>query len=434
MGKSSSKGKKTTKGAGAQPAEKMTRTTRYLKGTNPRQGYDGDETIRAPAAPGAEDQSFVPRLGFVATPKESFSIPELCRGIKARFDDALFFCDNSIFDTMTDERLWQAILGTGSGRIVITPEVEAELQPWLARHPDLLIAKAIQSRYQHVEFRKVGDEEEWFQASYGYYANLLGFRKRMVRARIIEFERINGRTPDENEIRQIKDGLHKDVGERGYMLAKKGAEAERTANFYTDEKLVVYAALTAVAKNRPVLILSKDEDVLEQFYEMFWLLDSHYRAMLLADYYHFDSSRMVTYAGRVKDLGWEDAFDGEEVTLLEAPDSLLKEILPANSTFTPVFCWVAGESLSQMIFGAEREMTRLLQVKAETRGLNTKRFGGRNCHVRVEPLPVPRKYAEYAVIAEDRRLTLPNSPIDLPILDINQSLFGRERFRHVVSS
>jgi hypothetical protein len=65
-------------------------------------------------------------------------------------------------------------------------------------------------------------------------------------------------------------------------LGKKGAEAAGSRNFFTDEMLVYTAVATGLRSGRPTYILTKDEDLQEQFYKLTWLLDTHYRSMLFA--------------------------------------------------------------------------------------------------------------------------------------------------------
>ena len=116
---------------------------------------------------------------------------------------------------------------------------------------------------------------------------------------------------------------------------------------------------------------------------------------------------------------------------MDARDTLLTGILPFDATFTLITCWVLGDTISQLVFGAEREMARLLEVKAATGGLNTVHFEKHNCHVLAIPLVVPRDLAGCAVIAEDRRSPVSASGMSVSVLDGNQSLNAVERFKHM---
>lgn len=412
-------------------AFKATRTTRYLMGTTSSQGFDGIRKEMIPPSPA--DHVFVPRLGFVMTPKEDYDIAELCNGISNHLNDALFFCDTSLFDDRTDDRLWLTLLQS-NGKIVLIPSVLHELEPWLSTHKDHIVAKAILNKDSCIEFGGLDASDAEQHANFAYYVNLLGIRKRVLRLRIIEFERINGRSPDENEITKMKEEIHQTYNSRGYLLANKGAKAEGAPNFYTDEALVFLAVLTGISTGRKVMILSKDEDIQEQFYKLLWLLDTHYRGMLLADLFSSDPSRFTSHPLPKSDPALEDAFTGENNFLIERSDELLEEMLPESFSFVGLYCWIVGEKLTQTTFGAEQEMARLLGIKAKTGGLNTDKLDGRNCHIWLAPLDVSRKLRACAAIVQDKRLELKSSTIAIPILDVNQAIFCGERFKHLVEN
>ncbi len=410
-------------------AFKATRTTRYLMGTASTHGFDG--IMREMIPPSPADHVFVPRLGFVTTPKEDYDIVELCNGISNHLNDALFFCDTSLFDERTDNRLWQTLLQS-NGKIVLIPSVLHELEPWLSTHKDHIVAKAILNNDSCIEFGGLDADDAEQQANFAYYVNLLGMRKRILRLRIMAFERINGRSLNENEITKIKDEIHQTYNPRGYLLANKGAKAEGAWNFYTDEALVFLAVLTGISTGRKIMILSKDEDIQEQFYKLLWLLDTHYRGMLLADLFSSNPSRFTSYPIPKGDLTIEEAFTGENNFLIERSDEILEEILPESFNFVSLYCWIVGEKLTQTIFGAEQEMTRLLDIKAKTKGLNTDKLDGRNCHIWLAPLDVTRKLRGCAAIVQDNRLELKSSTVEIPILDVNQAIYCGERFKHFV--
>ncbi len=50
----------------------------------------------------------------------------------------------------------------------------------------------------------------------------------------------------------------------------------------TDESLVFETVANGIRSGRPSLLLTRDRDLLEQFYKLCWLIDTHYRAMLIA--------------------------------------------------------------------------------------------------------------------------------------------------------
>lgn len=223
------------------------------------------------------------------------------------------------------------------------------------------------------------------------------------------------------------------------MLAKKGAETKNPDNLLTDETLVYLAMRHGIKTGREVVILSKDEDILEQFYKLQWLLDTHYRAMLLADGYAAEPSRFVTHPMPTSsDPRLKDVFVGDDDVLVKRPLWLIRgpgaSILPLHCRPVIVHCWIVGEKATSMAFCAEREMERLLLTKAATGGLNTYRFGERNLHLWLAPLDIPRHLREYAAVAKDRRAPSASGRIEMPLFDANQATYCGEQFMHAVAS
>jgi len=395
-------------------------------GRSPKQGFDGF-TMELPPAP-PPGMILLQRLQVLATPKRAYDISEICENIAANPERASFFCDTSLFDDRTDDRLWAALLNE-PGKLVIVPHVYEELKPWLGRRPEHPVAKAIAAGDVGVRLFCFSGLAEWEQVAAEYYINLLGTRKWLLHWGIEGFERQHGRTPDAGELRRIKANVQRGFGERGYLLAKKGFEASKTPTFLTDEELVYFALATAITSGKKVEILSKDEDVQEQFYKLQWLLDTQYRGMLLADLYVRESPRFNIRAMPMDVAAFKEHFQGENNVLIDRPTSLLTEVLPERYTFVPVVCHILGERQTLMVFGAEREMTALLRTKGVTGGLNTERLNGRNCHIWLAPLHVPEELRGYAAVAQDTRHQL-SSRTGVPRLDIQQTAFTSERFKH----
>ncbi|HUL84615.1 MAG TPA: hypothetical protein VLX89_03750, partial [Actinomycetota bacterium] len=69
-------------------------------------------------------------------------------------------------------------------------------------------------------------------------------------------------------------------------MAKKGLR-ERTS---ADEEVVVEAIRHSIVSGQPVIVLTKDADLQEQFYKAIWLLDTHYRGALMARRFSEDRS------------------------------------------------------------------------------------------------------------------------------------------------
>lgn len=183
------------------------------------------------------------------------------------------------------QRLWEVLLGR---RILIPPLVWMELQPWLETpfrnqfiRDQLVLAK--ERGHANVDFLQPLDETSELDLGIWYYVRLLGFRKMIfpyVEAKLRESLQ---RAPTSNEVdfrvRQL-------VQDRGWQLAVKGKDDSEKPNFLADESTVVRAVTMALATGRETTILTRDTDVIEQFYKFIYLLDTHYRSMLIASAYH----------------------------------------------------------------------------------------------------------------------------------------------------
>src|SRR5215212_3744128 len=222
---------------------KDTRTGHYLKGTSPRRGFDDFTTYTA--VPSPPDRGFVPRLTMTGTPKLPYDIGEFCEGVAGAPDDILFFCDTNLFHRNTDMRLWDALLNR-EGKVVIVPPVRRELDPWLASNERHTAAKAILDGEPTVSFSGIDPEDRRGKAAAEYYIELLGLRKKLVTYKIWEFEEEQGHPPDDIERHALMERLHQDLGPRGYLLAKKGAEVTNVDNLLTDEALVYLAMKTGI--------------------------------------------------------------------------------------------------------------------------------------------------------------------------------------------
>lgn len=328
-----------------------------------------------------------------------------------------FFCDTSLFDARADERIWEGLL-TGKGNLVIVPQVRLELEPWLAanaRHP---AARALVEEDPSFHLLSYMDLPDWKFGALAYYVNLLGFRKRLFEFKELQFQDAHGRLPSDVEMVRLREELHREVGPRGYILAKKGAGKPLGPTFFTDEYLVCTALMTAIIEGREVVVLTKDEDVQEQFYKLQWLLDTHYRGMLLADLYATDPLRFAMHPLPELVPNIEDAFHIASSVLIERSRQQLDDVLPTAWEPVPISCLILGHWLTYNWFVAESGMARLLRVKGETGGLNTDRLSSRNCHIWLAPLDMPKHLRTCAVVASDRRLKLPSEWAKIPLLDL----------------
>jgi len=127
-----------------------------------------------------------------------------------------------------------------------------------------------------------------------------------------------------------------------------------------------------------------------------------------------------------------EAFDRRDGVLLDRGPSRMNDVLPAKFTFVAVECWLLGQGMTRLTFGAETEMSRLLDVKGHTGGLVSADLNGRNLHPWLAPLPIPMALRNSAAIVRDRVQELSDGKTRIGLFDIWHSINTHERFAHAV--
>ena len=408
--------------------EPQTRTVRYISGRSPKAGFDGVTLV----SPGTlSDPTFVPRLSWRALPaKVDYDWPEFVASIEAAPAGTAFFCDTSLFDDRTDSRLWAALLQS-PGKLHLTPRVLLELDLWFASRRGHAVRVALETGANSVVQVEYDDWPETERGAYLHYVNLLGLRKGTMRLAEMRFERDTGRPAGANDAQALRGDLQKNLGERGYLFARKGAgpAGPRPTTHWTDEEVVYTAFAHALRTGAETFVLTKDEDLLDQFYRLVYLVDTHYRSMLIADAYVRDFASFRTHP--MPRYGpYAEAFTGTNNVLVERSENLPREVLPARFSFVAVHCLVLGERLSSMTFGAEREMHQVLEIKGGAGGRNSRALLPRNVHLSLPDFSWPEAYGNCFAIAEDRCLVLPSSGHDLPYVDCVQAVLTSEHYKH----
>lgn len=408
---------------------KLTRTATYMKATWPKSGFDGyiERPLKRSQATGAWvlEPSMISHGGGGPPDPE-----KIAKQIVDSNGNILFFLDNSFFDEETSLRIWDALFSLRDS-VVVIPEVSRELAPWLDRHSDHPAAKAITGKARAIKFLGTDRNCPVTAAVFDYYICLLGQRKRLFLLLDKQFENRNGRSPNADEKRDIRQQtLELGYGPRGHLFGKKGEADQGKDNLLTDEALVTAAVVAGVERERSTLILTKDEDIVDQHYKLLWLMDTQYRGMLLAERFaeqpdQFDSRPLET-----PDRGLAMAFESKDCTLIHTTPAMARELPPVIRA-VPLHCCVVGRTYHGHTFAAHKGLRELLTIKGKTGGLNTARLGGKNCHFWLGPLPVAREYRNCAVIARDLRAD--DQFGGLPILDLYQVMLSAERYLHVTS-
>jgi hypothetical protein len=375
---------------------------------------------RSPYPNPPPNREAIGRLTFQGpTPKLDWSPAELAEKIRVcALQDALILPDTNVFTRELDPLIWDAFR---TRCVLITSRVFKELQPWL-NSP--FQNKSIRNDVVAELKKKTGapegrlprengvidillaDEDAAYEAlGYQYYCKLLALRKLIGPLSLGALKKQLGREPTEQELSGF---VQRQFGPRGLLLAKKGLEGSHSENVLTDENLVVIAVLTAIMRGSEVFIVTRDADVLEQYFKLLCLMKEHYRAMLVAKQYAADAkSSPFVSVPTPADAQGNRQFTDESVLQLVTTDNGF-DPLPAKFQFVNVYCILMGGDTKTLKitwcnFCAETQIADMLRIKAATGGLSTDKFGGRNCTIRTETLE-PENYRVIVSIGNEPTL------------------------------
>jgi len=305
-----------------------------------------------------------------------------------------------------DDEVWDALL---EKQIILTSGVWQELQDWLRRpdrncymrdailanHPSIMV---LDHDLNRLSYRSTVPQ------AFMYYEWLLGHRKRYAWFIRDDHKAKHGCMPSESEFQKIAQSV---AGMPGYSLMKKAINRRGDFNLYNDEQLVVQAVFDGLINGTEPHILTRDLDVFDQFHRLLRLIDHQYLSMLFAEHYEKFPGGLRARPLPLMTPELRHYFIGNDNLLVEKPDDYLSMILPEEIISSPLYCILhAGHGqdmkYASLAYKAERDMERLLQIKATTGGLNTDRLSGKNCHVTGFPKGVdnPRRWV---IISNDCR-------------------------------
>jgi hypothetical protein len=337
-----------------------------------------------------------------------------------------YFLDTGIWDESIEPRIWAA-LSAIDRKVFVVPGVREELRSWVERHPNhpgsVAIKRAETTASSMVvlpPLEQGGDRH----TAYTYYVSLLHLRRRALDVARLEFVKREGRAPESGELVAIAQQA---FGQRGLLLTHKYGKSPSVDPNATDESLVYLAAEHALSKGSPTVILTKDQDVVEQFYKLWWFLDTHYRGMLMAKEYERDPLRYPHL--RLPDGPRQrEVFDPTNGFLLERGTERMQAVLPSRFSFVSVECWLIGKAMTRLTFGAEMRMHDVIKVKGATGGLVSDGLLGRNLHPWLAPLPLETRLRSCAAIVHDRSVNVRGTRANIGMLDIHHSMLSLERF------
>lgn len=370
--------------------------------------------------------TFMPRLTWKSHARVPIADALVPESIASAPADTAFFCDSSAITDKLDPAIFEALLAVPD-RLVLTPFVIAESREWLGRHLDHPLAAAMLKKEARVHTRQPPPVGATGRKAYDYYLWLLLMRRRALEVADQRFRREHGRDPDDSEREALRSEVERDLGPRGFLLANKGF-----SKIPTDEALVYLAVEYALATGCPTIVLSADADVEEQFFKLLWLIDTHYRGMLLANHYTADWAAFKPRRFPERFLSHPACpFEAQGSVLIERGDGDLMHVLPPRPTCVAISCWRVGTYFSSLTFMADREMRRVIEIKDRTGGLNTDRLGERNIHPWLGLLPLQPPDAFCAGIVRDKRIPLADTGVSIARYDIPLAVTNREGHRRL---
>lgn len=410
--------------------EAMKSKNRVINFFSSRRHVDGTEEVPPHLH---NDPTWVPRLGFKPT-DGTITLPNLASTIAGLPSSVAVFLDNNIWDLRLEHDVWPALLSTGA-TVYVIPSVRLELEAWRLKNSEFIGSQAV-ANGQNLILLDL-PEEGPNRVVFTYYVSLLRQRRNAFDFYSSRFEEIQGRAPSQTE---LVEGVQRLYGQRGLSLVRKGGEDAAKDKWFADEALVFSAAWHSLCTGEPTIILTLDQDVLDQFYKLWWFLDTHYRGMLLAEEYASDPTRYPRLA--LPDTAVvRNFFNLGESFLISRGSGRMREVLPKPSPPVVPECWLLNPNrgtLTRLSFCADREMIRLLQEKGATGGLVSSLLGGHNLHPylggtlleRVDPTIV----RDCVAIVEDSTTEVGDGLARLAYLDITYALFSNERFTRMVSA
>lgn len=315
----------------------------------------------------------------------------------------------------------------------MTPGVQRELKPWIAPRSNHFLSKLLDPTDSPAKLLDLHSWNDLEKCAYLHYMTLLHHRKCAMDFAEATVSAKLQRPLTAGDESAVRAWIQSNLGERGYLLAKKGREDVGPDNKInnTDEELVVVALMLALKTGRETFILTRDEDIFDQFYKMHYLLDGHYRSYLIANEYASNPAQFRKVPLPTTTLSREFFVDGTAEFAIRDKD-LPTKVLPATYMPVNIHCHFVGTLHTWMTFRAEREMLAVLLTKGFTNGLNTRRLGRRNCHLYYPNLG-PLTTAENGfILAEDRFVPIPESPQRIPVIELSQAMYPGENHQDVV--
>lgn len=396
------------------------RTVDYLTSSNP--GGDAYASYNGFTVPDGRAPNS--RLCFRVSSAAEFRYETLVDTIAhPNNEDIDWFFDTNMFLAPTDDSVWEALFARDN-RLALAAPIVAELEMWLEdprcnlRAQKKLIEARDVGKTPSVRLVMPPPSGSDLRVALEYYVRLLGTRKDSHKAAQAHIQSTQQELPTNQDISNFCKDTY---GVRGQLMARKGMQNTIPHHIFNDEAFVMLAIFSALTSNQETVIVTRDEDVFEQFYKALWFLDTHYRSMLMAEIYANDP--FAYPVRRIRDK--EHLAFADEVRLLKKPSSRLLEVLPSAWDPISLHClFIRSDTVSQLSFCAEANMRRVIGMKGQTRGKNTCNLENNNCHVYLGPLM--EKWGDFAAVGVDCTVTVADGLCELSMIDINLALMSME--------
>ena len=214
-------------------------------------------------------------------------------------------------------------------------------------------------------------------------------------------------------------------------MAEKGRRDAGKSNFQADESVVVASVISAITTGCETSVLTRDRDIIEQFYKLMYLVDTHYQGYQIGEAYRRQPLNFV-------EAPWpkgSEYFDNHFHTgrILWLPASSDERLLPEQYRFVMVHAYrfspsTQNDSLQTLAFCAEREMGQMIRAKGATRGKSTDGFGLSNIHRCINPYD-QETFGSFAAVTVDRGVEISN--IFIPWVDIEIVMSRKEQIRRL---
>lgn len=323
-----------------------------------------------------------------------FSFAEYAKSLRQQcLEGHSFFIDTGMLDWIEiDECLWEVLL---SKKVFLTYGIQKELSA--SRRKNQKFWQAVDANHPNIVLLAKRGLGTGAELGIEYFIRLLGIRKQVFE--IVETQlKHEGKSTDLNCIRSEVQKL---VGERGMRLASKGNEDRNKRNLMYDEEMLVVAFSHALMTGNDTTIITIDGDLVDQFIKLQYVVDSQYRAMLIAEEFASEPRNFLLLQS--EKLVFPTAFEEEEFYLM--PAGIEYRLVETKQNWVNIHVDRIERSLEPtqflpVLFSADRDMHRLFVTKGETGGLNTSLLSGKNLHLSVQPHPENSTPCAIAVVRD----------------------------------